>query len=69
MAGMTVASLKHHIALQPLFVIMGVGLVFVGAYCFRYRKTITFISMHIFNCAFTLINVFPVLDMGPNLDH
>ena len=39
MAGMTVASLKHHIALQPLFVIMGVGLVFVGAYCFRYRKT------------------------------
>jgi len=35
MAGMTAKSLKHHIALQPLFVIMGVGLVFVGAYCFR----------------------------------
>merc|ERR1712179_624540 len=30
MAGMTAKSLKHHIALQPLFVIMGVGLVFVG---------------------------------------
>ena len=33
--GMTVASLKHHVALQPLFVIMGVGIVFVCAYIGR----------------------------------
>ena len=34
--GMTVASLKHHTALQPLFVIMGIGIVFVAAYIGRF---------------------------------
>jgi len=33
--GMTVKSLKHHIALQPLFIIMGCGIIFVTAYCAR----------------------------------
>jgi hypothetical protein len=32
---MTLKSLKHHIALQPLFVIMGLGIVMVGAYIGR----------------------------------
>eukprot|EP00088_Acartia_fossae_P064224 TRINITY_DN789_c0_g1_i2.p1 TRINITY_DN789_c0_g1~~TRINITY_DN789_c0_g1_i2.p1 ORF type:complete len:111 (-),score=38.77 TRINITY_DN789_c0_g1_i2:588-920(-) len=35
MQGMTAKSLRHHKALQPLFVIIGAGMVFVGAYCFR----------------------------------
>jgi len=35
MQGLTIKSLKHHIALQPLFVIMGCGIVFVAAYCGR----------------------------------
>jgi hypothetical protein len=29
-------SLKHHSALQPLFIIIGAGMVFVGAYIFRW---------------------------------
>ena len=33
--GMTVASIKHHTALQPLFAIMTVGIIFVGAYIGR----------------------------------
>ena len=33
--GLTVKTLKHHVALQPLFVIMGVGIVFVCAYVGR----------------------------------
>ena len=36
--GLSVASLKHHVALQPLFVIMGVGIVFVCAYVGRYTQ-------------------------------
>ena len=32
---MTAKSLKHHKALQPLFAIIGAGMVFVGAYLFR----------------------------------
>ena len=36
MAGMTMKSLKHHTALQPLFIIMTGGIIFVAAYCFRY---------------------------------
>ena len=32
---MTVRSLKHHVALQPLFAIMGGGIAFVMYYCFR----------------------------------
>ena len=33
--GLTLKSLKHHVALQPLFVIMGAGIIFVGAYIGR----------------------------------
>merc|ERR1712192_357773 len=35
MQGLSVKSLKHHVALQPLFVIMTAGIIFVGAYCGR----------------------------------
>ena len=35
MQGMTVKSIKHHTALQPLFIIMGAGIVFVCAYIGR----------------------------------
>jgi len=35
MQGLTLKSLKHHVALQPLFVIMGAGIIFVGAYIGR----------------------------------
>jgi len=35
MQGMTMASLNHHKALQPLFAIIGAGMVFVAAYCVR----------------------------------
>ena len=33
--GMTIKSLKHHVALQPLFIIMGAGVVFVAVYIGR----------------------------------
>jgi len=39
--GLSVASLKHHVALQPLFVIMGVGIVFVCAYVGRLASKTT----------------------------
>merc|ERR1711974_169040 len=35
MQGLSVKSLKHHVALQPLFIIMTAGIIFVGAYCGR----------------------------------
>ena len=35
MQGTTLKSLKHHTALQPLFIIMGAGIVFVALYCGR----------------------------------
>merc|ERR1712080_705822 len=35
MAGMTLATLKHHTAIQPLFFIMACGITFVAAYCGR----------------------------------
>ena len=35
MQGMTMKSIKHHVALQPLFVIMGVGITFVCLYVGR----------------------------------
>ena len=35
MQGATIKSIKHHVALQPLFAIMGVGIVFVCAYIGR----------------------------------
>ena len=35
MQGMTMKSLKHHTALQPLFIIMGAGIIFVAAYIGR----------------------------------
>ena len=36
MQGMTIKSIKHHTALQPLFIIMGAGIVFVCAYIGRW---------------------------------
>jgi len=33
--GLTIKSLKHHYALVPLFVIMGAGMIFVGAFIVR----------------------------------
>ena len=38
---MTLASLKHHVALTPLFAIMGAGITFVAAYCWRLAATTT----------------------------
>ena len=35
MQGLSMKSLKHHVALQPLFIIMGAGIVFVAAYIGR----------------------------------
>ena len=36
MQGLSIKSLKHHVALQPLAIIMGVGIAFVAAYIGRY---------------------------------
>lgn len=36
---MTLKSLKHHVALQPLFIIMGGGIAFVAYYCWRLAAT------------------------------
>merc|ERR1712142_77741 len=41
MQGLTIKSLKHHTALQPLFAIMGVGIVFVCAYIGRLASKTT----------------------------
>jgi hypothetical protein len=41
MQGLTMKSIKHHKALQPLFVIMGAGMVFVAAYCVRLASKTT----------------------------
>jgi len=41
MQGMTMKSLKHHTALQPLFIIMGAGIVFVIAYVGRLASKTT----------------------------
>eukprot|EP00090_Calanus_glacialis_P047144 TRINITY_DN95_c0_g1_i1.p2 TRINITY_DN95_c0_g1~~TRINITY_DN95_c0_g1_i1.p2 ORF type:complete len:117 (+),score=44.53 TRINITY_DN95_c0_g1_i1:53-403(+) len=41
MQGMTVKSIKHHTALQPLFIIMGAGIVFVCAYIGRLASKTT----------------------------
>merc|ERR1711913_199884 len=41
MQGLTMKSLKHHTALQPLFIIMGVGIVFVCAYIGRLASKTT----------------------------
>lgn len=41
MQGLTLKSLKHHVALQPLFVIMGAGIIFVGAYIGRLASKTT----------------------------
>eukprot|EP00090_Calanus_glacialis_P030293 TRINITY_DN4882_c0_g1_i1.p1 TRINITY_DN4882_c0_g1~~TRINITY_DN4882_c0_g1_i1.p1 ORF type:complete len:117 (+),score=39.02 TRINITY_DN4882_c0_g1_i1:47-397(+) len=42
--GMSIKSLKHHTALQPLFVIMGAGIVFVVAYIGRLASKTTDIN-------------------------
>jgi len=39
--GMTIKSLKHHVALQPLFIIMGAGVVFVAVYIGRLASKTT----------------------------
>eukprot|EP00088_Acartia_fossae_P010676 TRINITY_DN15337_c0_g1_i1.p1 TRINITY_DN15337_c0_g1~~TRINITY_DN15337_c0_g1_i1.p1 ORF type:complete len:116 (-),score=32.71 TRINITY_DN15337_c0_g1_i1:145-492(-) len=39
--GLTAKSLKHHVALQPLFLIMGVGMAFVAAYVGRLASKTT----------------------------
>merc|ERR1712123_124551 len=41
MQGMTMKSLKHHTALQPLFIIMGAGIIFVAAYIGRLASKTT----------------------------
>ena len=41
MQGTTLKSLKHHTALQPLFIIMGAGIVFVALYCGRLASKTT----------------------------
>lgn len=41
MQGLTAKSLRHHKALQPLFVIIGAGMVFVAAYCARLASKTT----------------------------
>ena len=33
--GLTIPTIKHHVALQPLFVIMGAGIIFVALYVGR----------------------------------
>eukprot|EP00092_Neocalanus_flemingeri_P019381 GFUD01020995.1.p1 GENE.GFUD01020995.1~~GFUD01020995.1.p1 ORF type:complete len:137 (+),score=30.61 GFUD01020995.1:63-413(+) len=42
--GMTMKSLKHHTALQPLFIIMGAGIIFVAVYCGRLASKTTDIN-------------------------
>ena len=41
MQGLSIKSLKHHVALQPLAVIMGVGIAFVAAYIGRLASKTT----------------------------
>ena len=50
MQGLSIKSLRHHKALQPLFVIMGVGIVFVTAYVGRYWDDTTTTFCNIFHC-------------------
>ena len=42
--GLTLSSLKHHVALQPLFAIMGLGMIMVGAYLGRLAIKTTDVS-------------------------
>lgn len=35
MQGLSLKSLRHHVAIQPLFAIMAAGMAFVAAYCGR----------------------------------
>jgi len=44
MQGLTMSSLRHHKALQPLFIIIGGGMIFVGAYLFRLAAKTTDIN-------------------------
>eukprot|EP00088_Acartia_fossae_P060061 TRINITY_DN7184_c0_g1_i1.p2 TRINITY_DN7184_c0_g1~~TRINITY_DN7184_c0_g1_i1.p2 ORF type:complete len:115 (+),score=38.18 TRINITY_DN7184_c0_g1_i1:49-393(+) len=41
MQGLTIKSLKHHVALQPLFAIIGAGMIFVAAYIGRLASKTT----------------------------
>jgi len=44
MQGLCAKSLRHHKALQPLFVIIGAGMIFVGSYIFRLASKTTDIN-------------------------
>jgi len=44
MQGLTMNSLRHHVALQPLFVIIGGGMIFVAAYVARLASKTTDIN-------------------------
>jgi len=39
--GLTIPTIKHHVALQPLFVIMGAGIIFVALYVGRLASKTT----------------------------
>merc|ERR1719159_1679510 len=41
MQGLSIKSLKHHVALQPLMAIMAVGMTFVAFYCGRLASKTT----------------------------
>ena len=45
--GLTMASIKHHVALQPLFVIMGFGIVFVSLYVGRFEDENVQLLIHL----------------------
>eukprot|EP00092_Neocalanus_flemingeri_P019382 GFUD01020996.1.p1 GENE.GFUD01020996.1~~GFUD01020996.1.p1 ORF type:complete len:136 (+),score=31.62 GFUD01020996.1:63-410(+) len=55
--GLTVKSIKHHVALQPLFIIMGAGVVFVAVYIGRLASKTTD------------INWFKAKDMGDHMGY
>ena len=49
--GLTLPTIKHHVALQPLFVIMGAGIIFVAMYVGRSVTDMIFVQDFVFtNC-------------------
>ena len=54
MQGMTMKSIKHHVALQPLFVIMGAGIAFVCLYVGRQDKTHLLFNLYHGNYQFSI---------------
>ena len=61
--GLTIKSLKHHVALQPLFAIIGAGMVFVGAYVFRSVR----ITWTLYRAFFLMLRKFSKKDFYCNL--